>query len=275
METRLVEEKLLEPWQLDMVRLEATNAGISVWAAMVKLGFLSEERICIFFAQECGIPYVRVPDYCIEPQVLHLVEENFCVQNIAIPLFRVQNTLFVACGNPLNTALIDNLSKMTGCTVEPLVSTTHSILSALDLYWRFDERAFELGRFIVRTYGVQGVGQWRESERLAFTVPVSIVVLDQAVTLLVKVPINAETINISADCSAVGIQSAVYLPKGIAVSLQLTARPEGQVSPLFIQAHGEILRSSMLKAGAYLLGVKFINIEEGARKKLADIINQK
>ena len=272
---RLVEEKLLEPWQLDMARLEATGAGISLWAGLVKLGFLSEERVCVFFAQECGIPFVRIADYCIEPQVLHMVEENFCAQNIVIPLFRIQNTLFVACGNPLNTALIDDLSKMTGCAIEPLVATLHSILSALDLYWHFDERVFELGRFIVRQYGMQGVSQWRESERLNFAVPAGIVVLDQAINLLVKAPIEARTMNISADCSAVGIQSPVYLPRGIAVSLQLAVKADTAALPEFIQAHGEIQRSSMLRAGTYLLGIKFINIEEGIRQKLLGIVNQK
>ncbi|MFH0827911.1 MAG: hypothetical protein V1919_01955, partial [Candidatus Omnitrophota bacterium] len=127
LEEKLITEKWVEPWQLNKAKTAADNSGQSLWVSLVKFGILSEDEIALFLAQESGIPYVKISDYAIDQEVLRLVEENFALQNKIIPLFKLGNTLFVACSNPLDSGLLDTVAKMAGCIVEPLAAEAHAI----------------------------------------------------------------------------------------------------------------------------------------------------
>jgi len=272
LEEKLLEQNWLEPWQLDVAKVEERNSGQSLWINLVKLGFLSEKDITSFLAQECGIPYVSVSDYAIDQSVLRLIEENFCLQNQIIPLFKLGNTLFVACSNPLDTALLNSAAKMTGLDIEPLVSEAHAILSALDLYWRLEEKNFELARFVIKQNMVRGFVPWREAERLFLDIPFKLKVLDDAVTLFSRQAIACNTFNISADAQAVGAQSGLFLPKGLVVLLSFKIS-QGQTYPeKLIELRGEIVRSAMIKVHQYFLGIKLLNASEAIKKELLGLI---
>jgi Type II secretion system (T2SS), protein E, N-terminal domain len=274
-EERLREEKWLELWQLDGARLDAQASGRSLWASLVRMGYLSEEDIAAFLAQECGIPYVRVSDYAIDQSVLRLLEENFCIQNRIVPLFKIGNTLFIACSNPLDTALLDTAGKMTGLAIEPLVSGAHSILSALDLYWKMEEKNFELSRFVTKPNAVQGFVQWRQAERLNLAIPFELKVLDEQVNLLSRRSLAGNTFNISADGLTLGASTSVFLPKGLIVLLSFRIIRSGSGIDKLIEIRGEIIRSGMAKAKEYLLAVKLLNVSELAKKDLLSLVSLK
>jgi hypothetical protein len=271
LEDKLIGENWLQPWQLESARVEKRNSGRSLWVSLVKLGFLSEADIALFLAQESGIPYVRVKDYAIDQSVLRLIEENFSLQNKIIPLFKLGDTLFVACSNPLDTALLDSAAKMTGLYIEPLVSEAHAILAALDLYWRLDEKNFELAKFIVKQNQVQGFVPWRGSERLLLKIPFELKVLEETVTLLSRQAIVGNTFNISTDANSIGAQLNLFLPKGLIVLLSFRIN-QGQSYPeKLIELRAEIVRSAMVKAGEYLLGIKLLNASEVVKKELLSL----
>jgi hypothetical protein len=268
LELKLLEQNWLQPWQLDRAKVEERISGRSLWVNLVKLGFLCEADIALFLAQESGIPYVRIADYVIDQSVLHLVEENFSLQHQIIPLFRLGKTLFLACSNPLDTALLDGVAKMTGLVIEPVVSEAHGILAALDLYWRLEDKNFDLAKFIIKQNSVQGFVPWRGAERLLLEIPIQLKILDEAVALLPRKSITGQTFNISADANFIGAQVNMFLPKGLVVLMSLEIKPEQSGSEKLIELRGEIVRSAMIKAREYLLGIKLMNAADGVKKKL-------
>ncbi len=271
LEVKLIEENWLQPWQLDRAKIEKRNSGQSLWVSLVKLGFLSEGDIVLFLAQESGIPYVRIGDYAIDQSVLRLIEENFSLQNQVIPLFKLGNTLFVACSNPLDSALLDSAAKMTGLYIEPLVSEAHAIMAALDLYWRLEEKSFELAKFIIKKNTVQGFVPWRGTERLFLKIPFELKVLDEVITLLSRQAIAGNTFNISTDANSIGAQLNLFLPKGLVVLLSFKISQGKTYPEKLIELRGEIVRSAMIKAGEYLLGIKLMNAAEAVKKELLSL----
>ncbi|MCX5708719.1 MAG: hypothetical protein NTY14_07130 [Candidatus Omnitrophica bacterium] len=272
LEVKLLEQNWLHPWQLERAKVEERNSGRSLWVNLVKLGFLSEADIALFLAQESNIPYVRIADYVIDQSVLRLIEENFSLQYQIIPLFKLGNTLFVACSNPLDTSLLDTVAKMTGLAIEPLVSEAHAIMAALDLYWRLEDKNFELAKFIVKQNSVQGFVPWRGTERLFLEIPLQLKILDEAVVLLPRQAITGHTFNISSDANFIGAQANIFLPKGLIVLLSFEIKPEQSSSEKLIELRGEIVRSAMIKAREYLLGIKLLNASEAIKKKLLDLV---
>jgi hypothetical protein len=266
LENKLVEYGLVTNEQFYHARQESYRTGKSIWAILVKLGYLAEEDIILFFAKESDIPYIKISDYKIKQETLDLIDENFCIQNLVIPLFKVQNVLFVACSNPLNASLMEALAKMTGCIIEPLLATAHSILGALDLYWRMEDKIFEVGKFIIKQSPVQGFSLWREAERMPFKTPVSIKIVDESVVVRSTVAIEGNTNDISKNGAAVGLQIPLFLPQGLKISLNFNPTKNSTIPAL--EAKGEIVQCHMEKEVHYFLGVKFIEIKEEVRSAL-------
>lgn len=271
LELKLVEEKWITIHQLESAKQETSRCGKSLWAALVKLGYLSEEDIAVFFAQESNIAYIRFSDYKIRPEVLALLDENFCRQNLVLPLFKIKDVLFVACNNPLDTALIDRMNRLTGCNIELLVASMHSITAALDLYYGLEDKLFDLGKFIIKQGPLQGVSFWREAERLALNIPVSLKLEDGSCGLQYSSLIKGRSRDISSNGTAVGLEVFLFLPRGISVSLEFNPNQNLSGTGEIVKAKGEIVHSRMEKAQRYFLGIKFTEIEKEAYIKLLQL----
>jgi hypothetical protein len=200
--------------------------------------------------------------------VLKTLDEHFCRQNTVIPLWLVGETLFVACNNPFNMALLDSVGKASGYAVESLIATSTAIIQALDYYWRIDTIGFDMANFIVGAAPVKGLTLWRESERVALDWPVSITVEDEALALAFESRIEGRAHDISRDGSSIGINLPLYLPKGIAVALVLHPIAGGIREDVRLEAAGEIVQTYMNKTPDYSAGIRFKNMQEDVKKKM-------
>ncbi|MCM8800664.1 MAG: PilZ domain-containing protein [Candidatus Omnitrophica bacterium] len=266
---KLIQDNWIDTQQFNLASQESERTGKSIWASLIKLGFLSSEDVAIFFAQETGIPYVRVSDYSISSEVLNLVEEGFCRENLFIPLFKVKEKLYIAMINPLDTALVDRITKITGLDIEPLISNIESINSALDTYYGLSEEAFAIEKFVFKQQPLRKIGYWREQERLPLKIPVYLQLDDKEIKLHYSSPIEGTTCNISHGGTAVGLNIFLFIPKGVKVNLEFKPKHDlNSSSPLNIKAKGEIIYCRMEKEQRYFLGIKFIQIDDESRNKL-------
>jgi hypothetical protein len=197
-----------------------------------------------------------------------MLEENFCRQNHVIPLWMVQDTLFIACNNPFNTALLDTIGKMSRCFVEPLIATAADIDQTIDHYWKPDNISFNIADFLVKQEPVKGMAFWRESERIAVDWPISLAVRNEAFSLACSSDIEGRGHDISRDGSAIGIYIPLYLPKGIAVIMSIRPLSGNKPQDRIFELAGEIVHSYMHSGRDYSVGIRFNNIEEGAKKDL-------
>ncbi|MDD5729559.1 MAG: PilZ domain-containing protein [Candidatus Omnitrophica bacterium] len=269
---KLVSYNWINAGQLNAAKQDASKTGKSVWSCLVKLGHLSEEDIAIFFSQESGIAYVRVDDYELDREILCLVNEAFCRQHAVIPVFKIKNVLYVACSNPLDTGVIDGLSRLSGCEVEPLIASSRSILAALDICFGPEDENFLLDGFLFRQNPLQGLSFYRESQRLALSIPAGIKVLDKSVRLHCS-SIEGYTRNISSNGKAINLQVSVFLPRGISVSLELKPQKTLLTAGEIIKAFGEVIYCNVEKVQRYSLAVKFINIAQDDLEKLLKLAN--
>jgi len=268
LQAKLIQDNWITTQQFNLARQEAAKMAKSIWVALIKLGHLTAEDLAIFFAQETGIAYVRVSDYKIIPEVASLIDENFCRENSVIPLFKVEDRLFAAFSNPLDTALVDRLTKLTNCDVEPLISSADSISRALDIYYGPQDEDFAIEKFVVKQAPLRRLGFWRESERIPLEIPVSVKVEDKSVLLHYSSPIEGMTRNLSSRGTAVGLHIFLFIPKGTKLSLEFksVAQPTQ-----IIKAEGEVVYCRMEKGQRYFLGIKFAKIDEFSRNQLVQL----
>jgi type IV pilus assembly protein PilB len=103
---------------------------------LVKLGYLTEEKLVAFLSKQWGVPAINLSDYKIEPSVLKLIPIEIARKYLIIPVARVGATLTITMADPSNVFMIDDVKFMTGYNVEVVVSSESSIIHAITSYYR-------------------------------------------------------------------------------------------------------------------------------------------
>ena len=126
----ITEEQLNEAVTLQ--RREGGRLGTN----LVKLGYVTEEKLIAFLSRQWGVPAVTLSDYKIDPSVLKLIPIEIARKYLIIPVARVGATLTIAMADPSNVFVIDDVKFMTGFNVDVVVASESSILQSISTYYR-------------------------------------------------------------------------------------------------------------------------------------------
>ncbi|MFO7675638.1 MAG: GspE/PulE family protein [bacterium] len=85
--------------------------------------------------QRYGVPFVDLTSFKIDAEVLQMFPEQFLRQNKIMPLFRSGNTIAVAMKDPGDIIMLDEIRRMTGMEVEPMVCRELDFFAALNQYY--------------------------------------------------------------------------------------------------------------------------------------------
>jgi len=255
LEERLVREHWITPNELIRAKEDQKKTKKSLFSSLIKLGYLTEEDVFIFFAANSNIPFIRLSDYCLKDDVLVLLPEDFCRANIVIPLFKIDHNLFVAMANPLDAELLINIADRTGLEINPLISSPYTILRTLDEHFGFKEEFFNMEKFIFKPQSLHKFPFHRESERIPLNIPLEFEVDDERINLVSSHNIPADTVDISRNGKALGIKTFLFIPPSVKLLLNFTSIQEGN-----IKAKAEVVYAKMKKSGEFLMGVKFLGI---------------
>ncbi|HDR00418.1 MAG TPA: type II/IV secretion system protein [candidate division WOR-3 bacterium] len=89
--------------------------------------------------QRYGVPFVELSSFKIDSEVLQMFPERFLRDHNLIPLFRSGNTVAVAMADPGDIVTIDEVRRMTGMEVEPMVCRKLEIDGTLNQYYTSTE----------------------------------------------------------------------------------------------------------------------------------------
>jgi CheY-like chemotaxis protein len=97
------------------------------WEILVSLGVISETDLAKAQAQRLGLFYAEFDMRDIDPEVIGLVPEKALRKYGVVPLRSENGRLFVAMSDPTDVHALDDLSKISGYTVVPVVATVEDI----------------------------------------------------------------------------------------------------------------------------------------------------
>jgi len=83
-------------------------------ATLVRLGFASEEKIFSILSLQIGVPYLNLKDFKIEPAALKAFPGSFALACKCIPVKIVDDCLFVALTDPLNSKAVEEIRSYAG-----------------------------------------------------------------------------------------------------------------------------------------------------------------
>jgi len=108
--------------------------------ALLKLGFCDEESIAIAYSKLLGLPYASKENRILKVEKSQdldkLISEDYAREHLLLPLFLDDKILAVAMVDPDNILLRDNLRIMTGCEIQPFVTTKTQIIKVIDDFYQ-------------------------------------------------------------------------------------------------------------------------------------------
>ena len=127
----LIKQGLLRSDQLQAAMAEADRTKTRLGPTIVTMGFLKDAQILRALEKQYGMPGVDVAQFDIEPNLVNIVNRDFCEKHCVIPLSKAGTTLVVAFSDPSNLQVRDDLRYITKCKIQPVVATEATILTAI------------------------------------------------------------------------------------------------------------------------------------------------
>lgn len=109
---------------------------------LAELKLVSELDIAVALSKQLGVPFASSASGLLVPRkgegLEQLIPEEFARQHLILPLSRTLNSLTVACVNPLDLIAMDNLSRVSHCEINPIVTTKADLEHAIDQFYGGD-----------------------------------------------------------------------------------------------------------------------------------------
>ncbi len=147
----------------------------------MRLALLSESEVADALSKHLGIKRVDFSELYLSAEVVDLVPATFIMTRHVLPLEVQNGSLLVAMVDPLDITVIDDLQRLTGKMVQPLVATEEEIIDAFQRTRNISQSAREL---ISRYKEEEAVAQ--EMDRLEYLgdapgVKLANLILEQAI----------------------------------------------------------------------------------------------
>ncbi|HQJ15811.1 MAG TPA: ATPase, T2SS/T4P/T4SS family [Candidatus Omnitrophota bacterium] len=135
----LITEGLITPSDLDKAINHQRKEGGRLGEVLVKLGIVTEEQIVKVVGKQLGLAFFSFSAGMLKPAIDQKLDQfiphEFAIKNFVLPLSHTLKSLTVAMADPLDLILIDNLRKLTGCEINPVIATRSDILKAMDDFY--------------------------------------------------------------------------------------------------------------------------------------------
>lgn len=164
----LIQEGLINASQLEKALSVQRQEGGRLGEILVKLGVVKEDQLVAILGKQLNIPYFSLGTGMLRPAVDQGLEEliphDFAFKNSVLPLSRTLKSLTVAMIDPLDLILIDNLKKITGCEINPVVATRSDISKAIE---EFYGRSAMLKKAVEASYETVGLDLTAEVKEIS------------------------------------------------------------------------------------------------------------
>lgn len=135
----LIKDGLIDEKQLDKALSVQKAEGGRLGEILIKLDFINEQDMIATLSKQLSIPYLSLSTGHLKPAVDQgleiLIPKEYAAKHYVLPLSRNLNSLTCAISDPFDLVLLDNLRKMTGCEVNPVLATRIDIKTALDQFY--------------------------------------------------------------------------------------------------------------------------------------------
>lgn len=130
----LLSKGLISEDQLSIALSEQRSSGMKLGEMLVGQGVISGSTLVQSLAHALGVKGVLLRHGLIDPTLLQMIGSEEAERLVAIPMFRVHDTLTVAMAEPQSLPAIDRLKELTGKNIKPVLALEDNILEFVRKY---------------------------------------------------------------------------------------------------------------------------------------------
>ncbi|MDD4954460.1 MAG: ATPase, T2SS/T4P/T4SS family [Candidatus Omnitrophica bacterium] len=131
----LIDNKLVSKEDLEKALSMQKEKGGSLVELFVKLGIMQEAQLVSILSGYLSVPPMRVLNLNITKEILDLIPEKTAASLQVMPIGKIGNTVTVAMSDPLNVLAIDDLKKITGCEINPVIAPFSEMKEAIATHY--------------------------------------------------------------------------------------------------------------------------------------------
>lgn len=132
LETQVVERGLITDGELKEARAASERRNAPLEAALVGLGFLTEDQVGMLRAEALGIPYVFPHIDEISPDLVGRFPAAVLRENLAIPLLQEDDRIVMATPTPLGPDVRRRLEDLSGASIVEALASRRNVQRILD-----------------------------------------------------------------------------------------------------------------------------------------------
>lgn len=134
---RLVDAGLITPEQLQEALRHQRIAGGRMGSNLVALGFITEDVLMDFLAQQTGVPRMDLRGLDIPEEVLKRIPRRLAEQMHVLPLaIKEPKSLVLAMADPLDLNAVDSCRFASGLNIEPVVASISQLKHYIPEHYR-------------------------------------------------------------------------------------------------------------------------------------------
>ena len=138
-----VEQRVLQPSQVDDILQEANLNGKSIEQALIDSGFVDERSFYQIIADALATDFLDLSDQEISPQVLRLIPGGLARLHGALPIAIIDNTLSVALVDPLDVRAAEDFRFAFGKDIHVVVAPTEQVVDLIEHHYGTDSSSLE------------------------------------------------------------------------------------------------------------------------------------
>ena len=132
----LVGQNRITPEQLSEVLRVQKESGKPIGQIMIEMGILTEEELKYALGEQLGFPHVWLRKGLVDPRIVRVLPKGKAKHFQVIPMFLINNVLTLATPDPNAIFIFDEVAKITGMDIQPVLCRSDDIMEAINDCYR-------------------------------------------------------------------------------------------------------------------------------------------
>ena len=103
----ITQEQLMEALEVQKKK------NMKLGEILIELGYLGPEELIWMLSEQADIPFVELKPEMLDKELINSFPENLLYNNVLLPLYETENKIYVAVGDPTNSAAIEKIKNFT------------------------------------------------------------------------------------------------------------------------------------------------------------------
>ncbi len=133
----LIHQGVADEQQVNEAAQKQKSFGLKIGETLLKLGFISEKELLDALHLQLEYEIIKEDELLeLDSEVVKLIPEPFAVEKRVIALRKQDNTMVVAMTDPDNIEIHDNLQKLLGLNILPMLIGDSTLTDTLEKYYK-------------------------------------------------------------------------------------------------------------------------------------------